>query len=376
MRNILSRLTVNPHMHISLAHQIKHQISWMIINGELKSGDSLPSLRELARHLSVNLHTVRSAYKLLENECFVDSHQGRETKVIDLDLRRIVQAQETVRTNTVGVVVASLENPFFHSMLAGIAEAAEQTNSLLFVCNSQNDSTEAWRYFLRLSAKQVDGIIVISQSVEEIFDHASIQNGTAIGIPFVSVDWPGVKGPSILLDLEGAGYLATRHLIEHGHRRIGLITYFLDVENVLPVNQGYFRALEEAGIKSDYSYVARVPAFEYSAGEDGGRYLANLPEPPTAVFAITDLMAAGAMHSFKSLGYRVPEDIALVGVDDIPLAQWLDPPLTTISTPSYEIGKSAMNRLQNIIAGKPLPEQQTIFPVSLVVRQSCGRHSR
>ena len=78
------------------------------------------------------------------------------------------------------------------------------------------------------------------------------------------------------------------------------------------------------------------------------------------------------MQALKSLGYRIPEDIALVGVDDIPAAQWLDPPLTTISTPSYEMGKSAMQMLQAIIAEKPLPQQQITFPVSLIVRRSCG----
>lgn len=362
-------------MYISLAHQIKHQITWMIINGDLKSGDSLPSLRELARHLSVNLHTVRSAYKLLEMEGMVDSHQGRETKILDLDLRRMVHAEESVRTNTIGVIVASLDNPFYHSLLAGLSEAADKNHSLLFVCNSQDDSTEAWRYFNRLTAKQVDGIIMVSQGVDDFMSPGVDASEIPGSLPFVSVDWPAARGASILLDLEGAGYLATRHLIEHGHSRIGLITYFMDADNITPVNKGYFHALEEAGIQTDASLVARVKAFDPLAGEEGARYLASLPEPPTAIFAIADLLAAGAMQALKSMGYRIPEDIALIGFNDIPLAQWLDPPLTTVSAPSFEMGKSAMNMLQNIIAGKSLPQQRIVFPVSLVIRQSCGPHS-
>lgn len=359
-------------MYITLAHQLKHQITWMIINGDLKSGDNLPSLRELAKHLSINLHTVRSAYRLLEIQGLVVSRQGRETRVADVKLENLVQTSESVLTNTIGVIVASLVNPFYHSFLAGLAEEADKNQSLLFVCDSQDDLSEARRYFARLAVKQVDGIIAVSLCIENTELSNRDMREKRPGLPFVSVDWPGAKGPSILLDLERAGYLATRHLIEHGHRRIGMITFLFDADNVVPVNKGYFQALEEAGLKPESSLVARVHSFDFAAGEDGARYLANLPEPPTAIFAICDLVAAGAMQALKSLGYRIPEDIALVGVDDIPAAQWLDPPLTTISTPSYEMGKSAMQMLQAIIAEKPLPQQQITFPVSLIVRRSCG----
>ncbi len=216
---------------------------------------------------------------------------------------------------------------------------------------------------------------MVSQGIDEFMSPGIVASEITGSLPFVSVDWPTARGPSILVDLDGAGYQATRHLIEHGHRRIGLITYFIDGDNIIPVNKGYFRALEEAGIQTDVSLVARVKAFDPPAGEEGARYLASLVEPPTAIFAIADTLAAGAMQGLKSMGYRIPEDIALIGFNDIPLAQWLNPPLTTVSAPSYEMGKSAMNMLQNIIARKSLPQQRIIFPVSLVIRQSCGPHT-
>jgi DNA-binding LacI/PurR family transcriptional regulator len=346
----------------------------MIVNGDLKTGDALPSLRELARHLSINLHTVHSAYKLLEIEGLIDLHQGREAKVLEVDSQSIAPLVDSHRTNTIGVIVATLENPFYHSILAGISEEADRNNSLLFVCNSQDDPTEAWRYNLRLRAKQVDGIIAISQSLAEVVYETATHARNKADLPMVSIDWPTARGASVLLDLESAGYQATQHLIEHGHRRIGLITYYVDLDNVTPVNEGYVRALKEAGIPIDASLIAKVKAFDASSGEDGARYLMGLSEPPTAIFAFTDLAAAGALQVLKSMGFRIPEDIALVGFNDIPLAGWLDPPLTSVSTPTYKMGKSAMQMLQKLIDGIPLQQQQITFSVSLVIRKSCGQH--
>ncbi len=373
MPDILSQLSINPKIHISLAHQLKQQITWLIAIGELKSGDSLPSLRQVARYLSINLLTVRNAYKLLENDGIVEARQGRETQVLSIDPRRMLQPMTSVKTHTVGVIVPSLDNPFYHSFLHGLSEEADNNQSLLFVCNTQEDPTEAWRYYIQLSAKQVDGTIITSHDVDDLLyrDHTP-PHGQFNTLPLVAVDSPNFRGPTVLLDLKDAGYQATKHLIMHGHQRIGMITFIADIPNIIPVNEGHYQALQEAGIHIDPSLVARVRAFDIAAGAEGAHQLASLPDPPTAIFAITDLMAAGAMQTLKSMGYRIPEDIALVGFDDIPLAGLLDPPLTTVSAPSYEMGKTAMRMLQNLIAGKHLSRKRIILPITLVVRQSCG----
>ncbi|MCL4560867.1 MAG: substrate-binding domain-containing protein [Chloroflexi bacterium] len=360
-------------MHKSLAHQLHHQIIWLIATGELKHGDCLPSLRQAAERLSINLHTVRSAYKMLETEGMVETRQGRETRVIGFDPRRSAQVLAEVRSYTVGVIVASLANPFYYAFLRGLSEEADKNQTLLFICDTQDDPSEAWRYFIQLSAKQVDGIIVISHNVDELLDG---KDGTppykTKTLPLITVDAPDAFGPVVLLDLKGAGFQATRHLIEHGHRRIGLISYLYASPNAVEVNEGYYLALQEAGIQRDPALVAGVTAFDVAAGAEGARRLANLPQPPTAIFTIADTLAVGALQTLKSMGLRVPEDIALVGIDDIPLAALLDPPLTTVSAPSYDMGITAMRMLQTLIAGKNLSQPRVVFPTSLVIRQSCG----
>lgn len=142
----------------------------------------------------------------------------------------------------------------------------------------------------------------------------------------------------------------------------------------MPVNAGYHRALQEAGIQEDPTLVARVKGFDIASGAEGAQVLVNLPQPPTAIFAITDLMAAGALQALRGRGYRVPQDMALVGFNDIPLAALLDPTLTTVAAPAYQMGRTAMRMLQSLIDGKRLPQSKIILPTSLVVRQSCGEH--
>jgi DNA-binding LacI/PurR family transcriptional regulator len=176
------------------------------------------------------------------------------------------------------------------------------------------------------------------------------------------------------MDLAGAGYQATAHLLEHGHRRVGLITYRAPMANVRLVEGGYWRALREAGLATDLDLVVRVGGFDGAAGAEGARRLLALPRPPTAIFAIADMLAIGALKGIKAAGLCVPEDVALVGFNDITIASLVDPPLTTVAAPASEMGAEAMQMLQCLIAGTQPCRGRVLLPVSLVVRRSCGTH--
>lgn len=375
MNDVFEQISVNPQRGITLAHQLKQQIAWLVAGGKLKPGDRLPSVRRLAQHLSINLHTVRNAYQMLEAEGLVETRPGWGTRVLTFDPRRMAQTASALRTHTVGVIVASLVNPFYHAFLQGASEAADVDQTLLFVCNTQDDPSDAWRYFTQLAARQVDGILIASHGLANLLCNEPdlFQNGSS-PLPFVTVDWPGCAGPSVQLDLEGAGYQATEHLLQHGHRRVGLITYISEIPNVKPLHEGYRRALEEAGIPFDPGLVVRVGGFDLASGAEGARKLLSLHQPPRAIFAITDMMAAGALQVLRAAGKRMPQDMALVGFNDIPLAQLLDPPLTTVAAPAFQMGGEAMKMLQSLIAGNSLADECLVLPTSLVVRQSCGWH--
>jgi DNA-binding LacI/PurR family transcriptional regulator len=287
----------------------------------------------------------------------------------------LAQIASATRSHTVGVIIPSLSNPFYHAFLQGVEATANQNQSMLFMCVTHDDPGNARRYYAQLAAKNVDGILLASQDDSSFIPSEGILGeSSSHAIPLVTVDWPASPGYRISLDLENAGYQATRHLLEHGHRRVGLITFILDLPNVRPVNQGYQRALQEAEIASDPRWIAAVHGFDTKSGAEGARALLALKQPPTAIFAISDLMAIGAMCAVQQAGVEVPREMAIAGFNDIPLAALVNPPLTTVAAPACQMGQEAMQMLQCLIAGKRPAHQHIFLPTSLVIRQSCGAH--
>ena len=373
--DLFATIVLDANRDITLALQLKQQITWLIANGQLKAGDQLPPVQVMARKLGINLHTVRNAYRRLANEGYLESRQGRGTHVLPFDPARLAQVAAAHRSHTVGVIIPSWTNPFYHGILQGIEEAAEEDQSLLFLCNTHDELNIALRDVARLAAKQVDGILIASHDMDQILQPVLNKNRHGSELPIVSVDWPGYSGYSVLVDLKMAGYQATRHLIEHGHKRIGMVTYAVKAENVTPVNHGYQLALEEYGLVPDPNLIARVPGFGIAAGMEGARMLLGLKNPPTAIFAIADMLALGVIQAVHAAGLRIPADIGLTSFNDIPTAALIHPSLTTVAAPTVQMGHKAMEMLQSLIKGEQPPQREITLPTSLVVRNSCGDHS-
>jgi DNA-binding LacI/PurR family transcriptional regulator len=360
-------ITLSPESGEPLVEQIRRQVTWQIAAGQLKSGECLPSVRRLARQLSINLHTVRAAYQRLEADGLVLTRQGSGTHVLQFDLRRLVELSGRSRTGTIGVILPGMSNPFYHSFLAGIEQVLQQDQMLIFVCDAHEDPQVFLRYFAQLSARQVDGIIATSFDPQHL-----LACEPSTDLPVVWVDWPGCPGPVVNFDLQAAASLAVRHLLEHGHRRIGLITSEGHAANVDAMNTGYSRALQEAGIAPDETLVARQSDFLLPSGEHGAQILMALPKPPTAIFAISDTLALGALRALQAGGWQVPQQVALVGLNDIPIAGLVNPPLTTVAMPAEQLGRETAGMLLALIKGRPLPQAQLTLPVQLIIRQSCG----
>lgn len=373
MSDIFDNIKIDPSCGDTLAEQLKQQFTWLIASGQLKPGEQLPSVRELARHLSINLHTVRSAYRKLELEGLVKTHHGLGTIVLPAAPSQIATTETRLRSHTIGVILPSLENPFYHAFIQGIEERIHEERTMLFVCNAHESMDEARRYFAQLAAKKVDGVILASLDDSAILETRK-GNRRSTPLPIISTDWPASEGYSVLIDLEHAGYLATLHLLEHGHRRVGLITFEGDVSNVDQINAGYERALREAGLQPDLELVAAVGGFLLPDGAEGARKLLHLPQPPTAIFAISDMLALGAMSVIKEAGLKIPQDVAIAGFNNIPVSNLVEPQLTTVTAPAREMGMEAMNMLQGLIAGRKPAQKQKVLPVSLVIRNSCGTH--
>jgi DNA-binding LacI/PurR family transcriptional regulator len=269
------------------------------------------------------------------------------------------------------VILPSLANPFYHKFLDGVDEIARKAGSMVFVCSSREDPDQAFRYLSQLAAKHVDGIILASQDLGVILPQVRPEH-EQMALPIVTVDWPGADRDCVLLDLENAGYLATRHLVEHGHRRIGLLTFNKEASNVTQINNGYEKALREAKIEPDPHLVIRVNGFDMGSGEAGMHEFLTREACPSAFFAISDTLALGAMKALRAQGLHIPTDIALASFNDIDFAELVDPPLTTVSVPVRDMGMKAMQMLQGMIAGSKPTGRKVVLPASLVIRESCG----
>jgi DNA-binding LacI/PurR family transcriptional regulator len=372
--DILSKIHVNPHLDAPLVLQIKEQILWMIASGQLQPGDRLPSVRQAAKRLGVNLHTVRSAYLRLAHLELVEIHQGALARVLPHDPQRLFWIDGQTSSHMVGVIVPNQANPLYTQYIRGVEQIARPEHTLLLVCDAHDEPDEALLYLRKLIEKGVEGILSFAFSLSEHLPTESRQGAGANTIPLVTVEWPDENGYSVLCDLESGAYQAVAHLIAHGHRRIALIAFALDVPVVQAQRAGYLRALAEAGIDADPNLIAPVYGFLMDAGEQAAQELLRQPEPPTAIFAISDLLAIGALEAMRAAGLKVPQDIALASTNDILLARLVEPPLTTVHMPAFEMGEAAMQMLNSLIAGERPHQRQVILPTTLVVRQSCGQH--
>ena len=371
MFEITNFIELNNSSGIPLIQQLRDQFTWLIVSEKLKPGDRLPSVRVLATELQININTVRNAYQLLAQDSLVTTRHGTGTIVLPVDPSKIIARAKKYRSNTIGVILPAIHNPFYHTFLQGVEEISRPNQTMMLICNAHEDPDEALRFYTKLVTKQVDGIICASLPLAQFLSKIE---GDQTLLPFVSVDWPEDKQNTVQLDLENAGFLATSHLIEHGYQKIGLITLAEDLANTIPLMQGYKRALKANRVPFSTDLVVRVPGFSLEDGIAGAKGLLSQSQKPDAIFAITDVLALGAIKHLKNTGLQVPQDIAVIGVGDIYLSDLVEPQLTTVSLPAKELGIEAMKMLQSMIDGHFPEKNRVILPVSFVERNSCGTH--
>lgn len=364
------RIQVDAKASLPIAAQIKEQLRWLIVNGNLAEGDQLPPAQELADELGVNLHTVRAAYQQLEVLNLVSLGRGRRARVLAYDRSAQLDESPGIRSNTIGVIIPEFIQ-FYAPLLGAIESAATRLPALTFVTNAHDDADTAQALVDRLVARGVDGIII---AAAVLHDPDAILPGLD-QTPTVFIDAPGASGISIEFDLEKSQYLATRHLIDHGHRRIGFITPPQQLDNVRPKMAGHSRALAEAGIEPEPALVVQVENFRVEAGENGAAKLLDKPDRPTAITATSDLLAVGVYQAARSVGLRIPDDLAVTSNDNSEVSAIIDPALTTVTLPLEEAGRLAVEAIAEAQDAESQAPSRTTLDVELVIRNSCGCES-
>jgi LacI family transcriptional regulator len=272
-------------------------------------------------------------------------------------------------THTLGLIIPDSANPFFAELGHCIENAAFKAGYSVILCNTENDLKKELLYMDVLTKKLVDGMIFVAAG--ENAD--TFKNLVELDIPVVVMDrnFDGIDLEVVSSDNHQGGLLATNHLIQLGHRRIACVTGPSRINPSSKRLDGYKEALAANGIAMDPQLICQGD-FHPESGYVAARTWLSMPEPPTAVFACNDLMAMGVIKAAHTKGLHVPDDLALVGYDDIDLATYTNPPLTTIRQPKVEMGLTALQIILDRIKEKDQAPQKIQLPVSLVVRDSCG----
>lgn len=278
----------------------------------------------------------------------------------------IARGLVTRRTHAIGVVVTTIEDPFVAEVVRGIEQVAGDQGYRVFLATSHNDSTRELNVVTALWESRVDSVIVAASRVGSLYGPRLQQ----IGVPIVLINnqHPGTFIHTIAIDDAQGANLATQHLISLGHRVIGHLRGPSGHRASGKRLAGYRRALKQAGIAFDPTLVADADG-SAAGGEQILQLLAHSP-CPTAIFCYNDMTAIGALSILKRQGLAVPDDISLVGFDDIPFAQYVEPPLTTVRQPMTEMGRQAMQMALTLMNGPKSQVPDIVIPGQLIERKS------
>jgi len=273
------------------------------------------------------------------------------------------------KTWTIGMVLAAISDPFMGRVIEGVERVAIEAGFNVFISTSQNDRQQEIAAIKMLQRRRVDGIIVIAS---HLFDqYPRFFERSKVPIVIINEQKPGETMHFVTVDDVHAAQLAVEHVLALGHRRIG----YVGVTNHAKSNQyrlkGYQDALEAAGIASDPALIFTSDTIKGDAKVGEASLETLLAAGATAVFCFNDTTAMGLLAACHKRGVFVPDNLSIIGFDDIDMATYTVPPLTTIRQPQFELGHRAMHMMLDLLAGQE-PENQ-ILPGELVVRQTTAR---
>lgn len=332
-----------------------------------------PTIKDIAKTLGLSPSTVSRALNDHPDISRETKQKVQETaEALDYHPNSVAQSLQSRRSNIIGVVVPQVKHVFFAQIMAGITDIAHEAGYTVMICQSNDDYAREELNIKALISQRVAGLLIsISQSTDmwEHFDYLIKR-----GIPLVFFDRVSEKVQAskvVVDDFEGA-FHAVEFLIERGYRKIA----HLGGPDFLNISQdrykGYEAALKKHGLLFDPRMVLHIGLNEEHGVEGMARLLQQAPERPDAVFCVDDPVAIGAYSHLRSVGLHIPGDVALVGFSDNPIASLVDPPLTTVRQPAYEIGRRAtellLEQLKSDEAGRK--PRREILKTELIIRQS------
>ena len=330
----------------------------------------MATMKEVAERAGVSLTTVSH---VINNTRFVSEGVTSRVKAAmrELDYRpnELARSLRRGQTNTIGLILPDSSNPYFAEIGQAIESYAFDSGYSVILGNTSGKMEKEDHYINVLLTQQVAGIIFVAagdqtSAVKELL----IQKFPVV---LVDRDLDEIQVDAVLLDNYNCGYMATDHLIQLGHKCIGLVTGPFNLTPSAERIVGYKDALNNAGLKCDDQLMIKGN-FNPKSGYEAANVLLSLSKRPSAIFAMNDLMAIGVIRAATEQGLKIPDDLAIVVFDDIELASYTIPPLTTIAQPTKGISQLAVELLTERIDQPDLKPRRIIMNGELVVRGTCG----
>ncbi|OXX70715.1 substrate-binding domain-containing protein [Vibrio sp. V03_P4A6T147] len=329
----------------------------------------MATMKDIARLAGVSTSTVSH---VINKSRYVSNEIAERVNKAAQDLNyapsALARSLKMNRTRTIGMLVTTSTNPFFGEVVKGVERSCYHKGYNLILCNTEGDSQRMQASINTLLQKRVDGLLLMCSTLEgeriDVFERYP-------DIPVVVMDWGPMLFPSDKIQdnsLRG-GYIAANYLIECGHKEIGCITGPLIRHQAQMRYEGYKRAVLEAGLDIYPNWIVESD-FECEGGYEAFNKMLAKGPLPSAIFVSNDMMAMGVINAANEKGIRIPEDLSLMGYDDIHIARFMSPALTTIHQPKYRLGKAAVDTLLARLENEALEPQIVQLEPTLVVRKS------
>jgi DNA-binding LacI/PurR family transcriptional regulator len=332
-----------------------------------------PSIKDIARLARVSHPTVSRA---LQNSPLVNAKTAEKIRKIAKEsgyrASAVARGLVTRRTRTIGLVVTTVSDPFTSEVVTGIEQTANDHGYCVFLADSNADPEREKKIVQSFAEQRVDGIIVTSSRVGALY--LPLLSEMMVPIVLVNDQYPGAFVHSVMICNQEGTKAVTEHLIELGHRRIAYIGDQFGYQSDTERFAGYREALDAAKIRVHPELAVRGDGKPEAALHAMEQLLA-LSDPPTAICCYNDMTALGAMRSIRMHRLRVPEDISVAGFDDLFIASYTDPPLTTVRQPMRRMGLLAMENLIKLMSGQESVVRVKI-KAELIVRESTAKIGR
>ncbi|UJF18595.1 substrate-binding domain-containing protein [Vibrio sp. SS-MA-C1-2] len=332
----------------------------------------MATIKDVAKMANVSTTTV--SHVINKTRFVAEETQKRVLKAVD-ELNyapsAVARSLKCNTTRTIGMLVTESTNSFFAEVIAGVERYCYKNGYTLILCNTENSIEKQRDYLRMLTEKRVDGLIVMCS---ELDSHLLTMLDRHEHLPMVVMDW-GPESPhtdKIIDNTEHGSYLAIQHLIDMGHQKIGCITGQMDKLTCKERMNGFYKAMSEADITINDSWLIEAD-FLCDAASQAVDKLLEQTERPTAIFAFNDVMALAIISRLNQKGISVPEDISIIGYDNIDLSAYFSPPLTTVHQPKRRLGKTAVELLFQRMKDKDHESRVFTMEPELVARQSVKK---